>query len=46
LLENQAIVERLAVLYARYLIPVTNIIHSSPRTIRAFADAFKLRKDT
>lgn len=44
--ENQAIVERLAALYSRYLIPVTNIIHSSPRTIRAFADAFKLRKDT
>jgi hypothetical protein len=44
--ENQANVERLALLYSRYLIPITNIIHSNSRPIRAFADAFKFRKDT
>jgi hypothetical protein len=31
--------------YASHLIPVTNMIHSKPRSIRSFSDAFKLRKD-
>jgi hypothetical protein len=39
-------VDRLAELYSKYLIPVTNLIHSKPRTrVREFADAFKLRKE-
>jgi hypothetical protein len=38
-------IARLADVYARHLIPVTNLIHSKPRRIREFADAFKLRKD-
>jgi protein tyrosine phosphatase (PTP) superfamily phosphohydrolase (DUF442 family) len=38
-------VDRIAVLYAQYLIPVTNLIHAKPRNrVQEFADAFKLRK--
>lgn len=43
--EQQLMVDRLADLYARRLIPVTNLIHAKPRRIREFADAFKLKKD-
>ena len=39
-------VARLEILYARHLIPVTNLIHTKPSRIREFAEAFKLRKDT
>lgn len=39
------IVDRLALVYSRHLIAVTNIIHAKPRRIRQFADAFKFRKD-
>jgi len=42
----RATVDRLAEVYRRHLIPVTNIIHTKPRRIREFADAFKFRKDT
>jgi hypothetical protein len=35
----------LATFYATHLIAVTNLIHSKPRRIREFADAFKLKKD-
>ncbi|MGE5159724.1 MAG: hypothetical protein ACM3OF_16430 [Gemmatimonas sp.] len=38
-------VDALAKAYARQLIPITNLIHSKPRNIRAFSDAFKFRKD-
>jgi hypothetical protein len=39
-------VDHAAELYARYLIPVTHLIHTKPRTrVQAFADAFRLRKD-
>jgi hypothetical protein len=39
------VVGELSEAYSRYLIPVTNLIHSKPRTrIRQFADAFKLGK--
>jgi hypothetical protein len=39
-------VDRLAEIYTRQLVPVTNLIHSKPRTrIQEFADAFRLRKD-
>lgn len=38
-------VDRVADLYAKYLIPVTHLIHSKPRSrVQEFADAFKLRK--
>jgi hypothetical protein len=39
------IVERLAGLYAHHLIPVTNLVHAKPSGARAFAAAFKLRRD-
>ena len=38
-------IDRLADSYAKQLIPITNMIHSKPRRIRQFADAFKFRKD-
>jgi hypothetical protein len=38
-------IDRLATTYARQLIPVTNMIHSKPRRIREFANAFRFRKD-
>ena len=37
-------VDRLADVYARHLIPVTNLIHSKPRHVRQFTDAFKFKK--
>ena len=43
--EQRDLVDRLARLYSRQLIPVTNLIHAKPRRIRQFADAFRLRKD-
>jgi hypothetical protein len=43
--EHIAIIDRLADSYAKQLIPITNLIHSKPRRIRQFADAFKFRKD-
>jgi DNA-binding MarR family transcriptional regulator len=42
---DRAQVEALANAYAHHLIPITNLIHSKPRNIRAFSDAFKFRKD-
>ena len=38
-------IDRLAEVYARQLIPITNLIHAKPRGIRAFADAFKIKRD-
>ena len=39
------IVTRVAEIYAKYLVPVTNLIHTKPETkVQQFADAFKLRK--
>lgn len=38
-------VEAVAEVYARQLIPMTNLIHSKPSRIREFAEAFRLRKD-
>ena len=43
--EHRAMIDRLADSYAKQLIPITNLIHSKPRRIRQFADAFKFRKD-
>ena len=39
-------IAELARCYASHLIPVTNMIHSKPRSMRSFSDAFKLRKDS
>ena len=45
--ELKVMLDRLAEIYARHLVPVTNLIHSKPKSrIQEFADAFKLRKDT
>lgn len=39
-------IDRLAELYARHLVEVTHLIHSSlERQAQQFADAFRLRKD-
>jgi hypothetical protein len=43
--ELERSLDALADFYAEHLIPVTNLIHSKPRRIREFADAFKLKKD-
>lgn len=44
--ELDALIGRLAELYARYLVPITHIVHSKPKTrIQEFSDAFWLRKD-
>lgn len=43
--ELAALVDRLAEVYSRQLIPITNLIHSKPGRIRQFADAFKFKKD-
>jgi len=44
--ERAEMVERMADLYRQYLLPITNLIHSKPKSrIQEFADAFKLRKD-
>lgn len=43
--ELRRMVDELASLYGRLLIPITNLVHAKPRRIRQFADAFRLRKD-
>jgi hypothetical protein len=42
----QGLVDRLAEVYRRQLIPVTNTIHAKPRRIREFANAFKIRRNS
>lgn len=43
--ELRQAVDRVAEIYSKYLVPVTNLIHSKPQTkVQQFADAFKLRK--
>ncbi len=42
--EDREMIGRLLDVYSRHLIPVTNIVHSKPRRIGSFADAFKFRK--
>ncbi|MGE3536147.1 MAG: hypothetical protein AB7N91_01775 [Candidatus Tectimicrobiota bacterium] len=40
------LVDEVAACYAKYLIPVTHLIHNKPRPqVQAFAEAFKLRKE-
>jgi hypothetical protein len=44
--ELREIVDRTAAVYATQLVPVTNLIHSKPKTrVQEFADAFRIRKD-
>lgn len=43
--EMDALIGVCADLYRQYLIPVTKIIHSKPKRVQAFADAFRIRKD-
>jgi hypothetical protein len=43
--EQKEMVARLADIYARHLIQVTNLVHGKPRRLREFADAFKIRKE-
>jgi hypothetical protein len=44
--ELRQMVDRLAGLYSKQLVPVTGLIHSqSKMRVREFADAFKFRKD-
>jgi hypothetical protein len=39
-------VDRLAEIYSRHFLAVTNLIHSRPKTrVQRFADVFKIRKD-
>jgi hypothetical protein len=40
-----AVVDSLAETYTRQLIPITNLIHAKPRSLHAFADAFKIKRD-
>jgi hypothetical protein len=40
------VIGRVDEVYARQLIPMTNLIHNKPGRIREFADAFKIRKGT
>lgn len=42
--QNLRLIDELLEAYSRHLIPVTNIVHSKPRRIGSFADAFKFRK--
>jgi len=43
--ELQELVGDIAETYSKYLIPVTNLIHSKPESkVQQFADAFRLRK--
>jgi hypothetical protein len=43
--ENVEMIRRLQEVYARYLIPVTDVIHSKARISPSAAEAFRLRKD-
>jgi hypothetical protein len=39
-------VDQVAMLYTKYLIPITHLIHAKPRTrVQGFADAFRFRKE-
>lgn len=44
--EMQNMMERIVELYARYLVPVTHLIHSKSKSrVQEFAEAFRIRKD-
>ena len=42
---HQQLVDRVALTYSEYLVPVTKLIHNKSAGIRKFAKAFKFRKD-
>jgi hypothetical protein len=43
---QRADVDALAAAYPRFLIPISNLVHSKPAaSLRQFADAFRLRED-
>jgi hypothetical protein len=45
-LEVARLLDQLAEVYAKYLVPVTNLVHKkSRRNIEDFAEAFKFKKD-
>jgi hypothetical protein len=45
-LKLQQSVDRVAQIYAKHLVPISNLIHSKPKArVQEFADAFRLRKD-
>jgi hypothetical protein len=45
-MELEGMINRVADMYSKHLVPVTNLIHSKPVTrVQEFADAFKFRKD-
>jgi hypothetical protein len=44
--ELRDLVDRTADVYSKHLVPITNLIHTKPKTrVQEFADAFKIRKD-
>jgi hypothetical protein len=44
--EQETMVAKVADIYRRYLVPMTNLIHSRPKSrVQEFADAFKFRKE-
>ncbi len=44
--EHREILDRLAGIYSRHIVPIANLIHRKPRhRVQGFADAFKLKKD-
>jgi hypothetical protein len=45
-IELRELVDRVAEAYTKHLVPITNLIHSKPKTrVQEFADAFKWRKE-
>ena len=44
--ERQRLVDGLAQTHAKFLVPLTRLIHDKASGIRKFAEAFKFRKDT
>lgn len=43
--EDMRVIDRLASIYSRHLIPVTNLIHGKAHRIRQFSNAFKFKKE-
>jgi hypothetical protein len=44
--EVERLLDQLAEVYAKYLVPVTNLVHNkSRRNIQGLADAFKFKKE-
>lgn len=43
--EHRQLIDRVAQVYSRYLVPVTTLIHDKSKSILRFAEAFKFRKN-